>query len=536
MSGKACLGAALLVAALVAGPAQAASDTSAADAAFGAGDHPRALSLYDEVLAADPDNVHALVRSGMLLSWDLRYSEAVARYERVLALDPHHRVAALERAKVLSWDRRFAEAAGAFLSLLASAPDDREARLGLARSLSWGGNQAAARAEYRTVVDTDPRDVEGLVGVAQTYAWSGQPANARTWYERALEVEPGRKEALLGLAYLDLWGGDAVTAERRAQDLEQRFPDDREVGELATAIRAGRTPWVRTAYDAVTDTDDNELDISRLEVGRGLSPRTDAAFGAARYDMTSPGRSSTGDTFYGIFGWRPAKGHRVALRAGTDRNRDSAGVRSSETVGGIVWSWGQGAPWQGSVSANRDTFRYSTDILDAGILVDSYALEASGPLGGRWRTDLGTGLWDLSDGNRRRSAHLGARYRWPVGGVTLDTGYVFRYLDYDEDLDNGYFDPQDFTAHLATASLHRAFAADRGWWRLAIESGVQSFTLSGTETRNDWVLGVSGSLGVPLGRAFVLELFAGRSDYAAQTAAGFRSRQLGFRLRWQAGR
>ena len=80
-----------------------AADLTEADAAFDAGDSARALALYDDALRTEPDAIPALVRSGMLLSWDKKYAEAITRYDHVLRLEPGHPQASLERAKVLSW-------------------------------------------------------------------------------------------------------------------------------------------------------------------------------------------------------------------------------------------------------------------------------------------------------------------------------------------------------------------------------------------------------------------------------------------------
>ena len=61
----------VIAVALMVAPARTlAADVAAADEAFDAGDNTTALALYDEVLATTPNDVHALLRSGMLLSWD----------------------------------------------------------------------------------------------------------------------------------------------------------------------------------------------------------------------------------------------------------------------------------------------------------------------------------------------------------------------------------------------------------------------------------------------------------------------------------
>jgi tetratricopeptide (TPR) repeat protein len=517
--------------------ARAAVDVTAADAAFDAGDHATALARYDEVLAAEPDHVHALVRSGMLLSWSRRFDEAVRRYDRVLELQPDHGRAALERAKVLSWDRRYREAASSFETLLAEDPASVDARLGLARSLSWDGRQEAARREYLEVLEREPRNAWATLGVAQTWAWSGHPDRAREWYGRALDEEPGMKEAVLGLAYLDIGEGRLEQAAPRVEDLATRFAGDDEVADLERAYRRAGGPWVQAGFDTVDDTDDNDLDIYRIEAGWAPFRRVDLRFGAARYDMDSPGRSASIDSLYAVLGWRPAEKHRLDFRIGNDDRENSLGQSDDETIGGITWTWDFTPGWKMRLSAAQDSFRYSTDILDGpGNTIETYEAWFGGRVGERWRVHAAAGLWDISDGNARTSVDTGAMYLWSIGRTRFETGYVFRYMDYDDDLDNGYFDPSDFTAHLARFRARDRFGKSRVYWDATLEAGIQSFTQDGVDVSQDQVYTVRGLVGVPIAEGVNLELYAMHSDFALQSGSGFESDQLGLRLRWQPGR
>lgn len=512
-----------------------------ADAAFEAGERQRALALYDEILAAEPSNLHALVRSARLLSWDRRFDEALARYDRAVGLAPLDRSLRLERARVLSWSRRFPEAESAFRQLLEGKPTDREARLGLARTLSWSGRQEQARAEYRALLETDPADPEALVGVAQTFAWSGDAATARRYYESALGVRPGMKEADLGLAYLDLANGDRRSASRSAARLERSFPRDPEVAELLRAIRASSGPRAGFSYDRVEDTDNNVLDILTAEGGTGLERGPDLRLAVARYEMGSPGQSASVDSVQGTLSWA-LRSNRVELRGGADRIAPSGAARTTRGIGGVSWAWGVGRRWQGAVSAQQDTFRYNPEILSHRIRIRAYAAEASGRLPGKLRVAASVGAWDLSDGNDRRSAEVGGWRAVAVGALTVEAGYQFRYLDYRRNLPNGYFDPADFRAHLAQGRAAGPIGHSRASFDVLVETGIQSFTrtddASGTpfELRNDRVLGVSGSARIPISGSLSLELHGSRTDYAVTSAAGFRSRQLGLRLRWALGR
>ncbi len=534
------LAAALLLFSFLFLRAEAAS-VAEADAAFEAGDHPRALALYDQVLDSDPDNVSALLRSAQLLSWTKRYDEAVRRYDRAIALAPDDREARIERAKVLSWDRRYGEAEAAFRALLERDPRDREARIGLARTLSWNGRQEPARAEYEKVLAAHPGDPEALVGVAQTYAWSGDSTRARHFYGMALESRPGMKEAVLGLAYVDLSSGDPEAAEARADDLARRFPGDADVDALVREVRRTSAPWLEASYDRLDDTDDNVLDTYRLEGGFGLPAGLGLRLGATRYDMRQRSSSAAVDSLYGVLSWT-RRSNRIEARAGADRLDPPTGESTTHGIGGLAWTWGVGRRWQGSLSAQQDTYRYNPEILGHRIRTRAYATDVAGRVAGGFRVGAAAGAWDLSDGNDRRSLEAGGWHAWRIGAHTLEAGYQFRYLDYRQNLAHGYFDPSNFTAHLAQGRAAGPIGGSRARFDVRVETGIQSFTREddvtslAAEVSNDRVLGLMGSVSVPLGRAATLDLYAARSDYAVTSAAGFRSRQLGARVRWVLGR
>jgi tetratricopeptide (TPR) repeat protein len=525
----------VLIAAAIATPVLAA-DTAEADAAFDAGDHARALELYERVLSVDPDNAHALLRSAMLLSWDRKFTEAVRRYDRLLDLNPRDRKAAFERAKVLSWDRKYADAKAAFYRLLLNDPGDRDARLGLARTLSWSGSQMAARDEYMKVLTSSPDDVEALVGVAQTYAWSGDPYRARSYYERALKLQPGFKDAELGIAYLDLGSGDASTAEQRAGELESANAGDQEVKALRDEVRRARAPWVQASWDRVEDSDENLMNVYRVEGGRSLGVSADLTLGIARYNMTSPGLFSFIDTLYAVGGFHTGRGQRLTLRLGVERWSNSAEVRTNEPTAGMAWVHGLDRRWQLTASVDHDTLRYSPTILDNGITMNTYAVRVAASPVRRWRITGGVGVGDFSDGNTKTFADLGAVYSVPVPRGALESGYAFRYMNYGEDLGNGYFAPRNFVANLLQLRWRDGLPAERFYWDLSAETGVQSFTQRATHVSNDWVAVGMAVLGCRFARDWRIEGYAGYSSYAAQTATGFTSRNVGLRLRWQDGR
>jgi len=167
-------------------------------------------------------------------------------------------------------------------------------------------------------------------------------------------------------------------------------------------------------------------------------------------------------------------------------------------------------------------------------VIDDLTVSAYGRVRGPWRVFGGAGRAAFSDDNDRTRLWTGFAYRWPRRGFELETGYRFDFLDFTEDLDNGYFDPSGFTSHLAQARGWGEFG-NGGTWRCAVDAGLQSFTRGEVKTSNDFVVTLSGAVGHPLTRAVGWEFFALWGDYAAQSAAGFETWQVGVRLRWQLG-
>ena len=92
----------LLLALLLAARAGAAP----ADDAFAAkqaGDYPRAIALYQELVAAEPANPAHLYQLGTVQGWAGHYDEALATLRRGLAIAPRDTDLRLSYGRVLAW-------------------------------------------------------------------------------------------------------------------------------------------------------------------------------------------------------------------------------------------------------------------------------------------------------------------------------------------------------------------------------------------------------------------------------------------------
>lgn len=503
----------------------------AADDAFAAGDQATALRLYDAALASDPQNVRALTRSAQLLSWTRRFDEAIARYDRVLQLTPGDRIALMERSRIQSWTKRYDAAIAGFRTILASDPGNREAQLNLARTLSWSGKLNDARREYQVLLAMNSQDADALTGIAQTYAWSGDQRTARRWYERALAADSTSLPANLGMAYVELAEGNRSSAMMRANDLGTRYPNDADVRALNSAIRSSRQPRFELSHDALEDSDNNDLGISRFRAAFPAASRVELAAIVGRYSMDDGVRDGSVDTAHLQTTFRVAPNARLTLRGGVDRSERSNGTRRNTTTGSASLGVGSERRLLFVALADRDTFKYSIPILDAGIDVDTLGARFT-HASDRWILDGGAAYADFSDENTRNTADATALLRWPVRALSIATGYGYRYLNFDHAAFHGYFDPQNYNAHTLQVRIGHRFAS-RVEFNLTGEGGVQSFEHHGVKTDNDRFAAGTAMLTFPLGRLLLLDLSAAKSQSAISAASGFESTQYGVRLRVQ---
>lgn len=457
-----------------------------------------ALMLAASAVAADP-SPDELFREAQERSWSKDFDGAIALYDRLLAIDPGNAGAALERAKVLSWAKRHDEAEASFRKILESSPSSRDARLGLARSLSWGGKQEAARVEYERVLAANPKDAEALLGVAQTYAWSGDTRHARPAYEAALAADPSSEDAKRGLEELQ-------AAERRA-----------------------RAPWLEVGYDHIDDSDDVKLDAFRVEGGLGLPANLDLRLGIGRWKTDDPTADGSWDSFWAVLGWEPAEGHRLEGRAGADKMDGPGADTTTVGTGGLSWSFPIRGTWGGRVAWEHVPYRYSPEILENRVVLDTFTAWVHGTFKERWRVDATPSYWDVSDGNARTSLDATLRYLGKAGELRWEAGYAFRWRDWDQDLDHGYFDPSSFHANAALGALEGRF------WRVDAEAGVQSFTEGTARVSGDFYGTLRGSLFSQIRPWVRLEGYAGGGSYAAQGGDDWTYRELGAKARFTFG-
>jgi len=243
--------------------------------AYRDGDFPKAIGLFDRILAEDPQHVQALLSKGAALMKTGRRLDALAAFEKVLSVDEQNERALQIRAVILETEGRWRDAVEAFDAYLAVKPADaeyiakkaeallslgrredalatlekalamspRDARIrgridelrfdvaaALSRALlaSAGGNYSQAVSLFDQVLVREPTNVNALMGKAVALRRSGDLEGAMACVRHVLAATPNHPAALLNLGRILEEQGKPQEALGAYQELLQANPQDAE--------------------------------------------------------------------------------------------------------------------------------------------------------------------------------------------------------------------------------------------------------------------------------------------------------------------
>ena len=158
-----------------------------------------ALRVFDQAIAADPENLDVRVALGDLFLAKYNGRDARETYEQVLARDPGHPRALLGLARVRRFDGA-TDVTDLVTQALAEDPDLVPARLLLARQHLDLEDYAAADREAERALRADPRSAEAHALLAASALLSGDEEELRRRLARLTEVAPGDPEPYVVLA------------------------------------------------------------------------------------------------------------------------------------------------------------------------------------------------------------------------------------------------------------------------------------------------------------------------------------------------
>jgi len=221
-----------------------------ADEAWSDGNTALAMRLYNDRLAADPEDGTALLRVALMLAWQEQYDASMELLDGLIALQPGHLDARLARARVRAWSGdipgalaevagvlavqpentealeatalfqawagQFDRALASYDDLLAIAPGSSRAQLQRAQAFAWAARFEASRSAYDALLARDPDDIEARLGLARTLALSQDFTGALAQYDEVLVRAPAEIRALTNKSKTLAWAGRLVESERAA--------------------------------------------------------------------------------------------------------------------------------------------------------------------------------------------------------------------------------------------------------------------------------------------------------------------------------
>jgi tetratricopeptide (TPR) repeat protein len=420
-------------------------------------DLPGSLKLLDRALRIEGTNTSLIIDRARVLGWSRRFDEALSEAERVLAGAPEN-VDALElKATILTWTGKNAEALALLDRLQARMPNEPRIALAQARVLNELGRKEEASAKLRIVLAADSLNAEAraldaqmkavvTVPAGQKLSWNQQFDSAAVIFNSILATDPNNVEALLALAANYRYQGANADARRVLKRVEAIDPNNPDLAKERAYLRGSNTPLISPSFSYVSDSDGNRISSIGAEATSAVGSKAlELRVGGSHKDFSQEGHAELD---------QKAVNAQVGVAT-----RSSSGWRVSGTVG--IWqaqgdsdrrvttsSLGVSSPYSKSFQAGVS---FSSALYDVTALVVENAvkireLRADATMGADTKTTFALGAsaarFEGSDENTRLlgSARLSQRLT-----STLTAGPAVRYFRFSKDLNDGYWDPDNYS-------------------------------------------------------------------------------------------
>src|SRR5258706_332920 len=162
------------------------------------GDLARAISTYDEVLAANPDLADVWHLKALAEHQSGRLGEAQAGVARAIAAGGEKPSFLLLEAGVLHDRRDLAAAEERYARVIAARPDWVAGHMGLGSVRMDQGPAAQAIEAYRAAINSAPGHIKARIALAELLAETGHREDARQQYRAIADADPASLMAALG--------------------------------------------------------------------------------------------------------------------------------------------------------------------------------------------------------------------------------------------------------------------------------------------------------------------------------------------------
>jgi len=417
---------------------------AAADSAWAAGDHSRALELYTRIHGEGSAPLLALERMALVHAWNERYSQSLALLDEALTAEPGRGDLQLVRARILSWDGQLEASVDGYRRALAADPDSPEVLAGLAQVLSWTGRYGEARAMYDRVLAMDPEHGLARMGLAQVATWSGDLREGEARWRSALDAGPGDRDLVMGLASNLRMQGRERAAGRTLERLDAEQADDPAVREERDRLEAARAPRLSPTYGYTSDSDHNRIHSVRMRARWKLSDPLELNMATGWTDLTQTTRPELDQrvlsadftlTARALSGW--------GVRGGLGVWRPGASGQDPAATGLLGASMPPWWPARADLTLSRSVFDVTALVADVQVDLTELRLDGSVRTGVRSSVSgvLSTARFQ---GTERNTRHLAAaRYSHRLR-PWLATGPAVRAFTFDRTVEDGYWNPESY--------------------------------------------------------------------------------------------
>lgn len=453
------------------------------------------------------------------------YNTAADHY--IIALDYLRKDLSVdERFKIsqyLSWGEKRKESIRELRLILKDDPNNIKAKIHLARVLSWSGKLDEAIKEAEEVLKEYPENNEALLVKANALRWRNDYRNAIPLYKKIC----GKGEdfdTLLGLSYAYLSAGDIKSAKETGKGLKPEYShQEKELKKFNYTLDKTIGPIIDAKYSYYHDSDDNIVNRYILGFGFWLGNwKNDLMY---RY---IDAKDNLRDTKAQDVSLRTYS--KIAKTVGLGGGIGLSHVSNNNDTDFLTWHLRADLNvFKGTIggSITRDTFTDIAELIDNKIRVLNTTFFISQQLIDRLSIYSSYSYRDYSDSNNASDFQLSTSYAFFKPNPTLNVGYRFRYLDFNRQSRNGYFDPDDFMSHQLFISMY--FETKRFYGYFEPFVGHQSYRRYG-EKNDDIIGGGYGLIGMNLSRRMSFELLGEGGNYALGTAGGWNYYMVGFRL------
>ena len=406
------------------------------------GNHKESVARYEQLLAAHPElarDVRMDLANARLDAGDAR--GALREYDLRIAEEPSDREARVRRALALSYADRLGESLAAYETLQSEDPGDIDLMMERARVLGWMGRHDEAITLYGSVLARDPNRSAAAYGIARNQNWAGHHRRASAIYDSLLASGQTDPEIDKGLAFALYGAGRPAAAYVALERYRLRVRLDSEANELADRIARERTAGFTAGYARADDSDLLRVESRTIDVRVPLAGEASLLLNWRRDSMHDP--AGTVDPYQVGAGLERTWGNLWTARGYLYYwKRDPA--TNGIGLGEGTLTWRPTEPVRLDLGYAKETIGTRLAV-ERGIIARTWAMGIDGKLTERWMLHGGGRVRDLSDGNHATQLVAMIRYRlhaerrWRAH-VTANV----QQLRTDQDLDNGYYDPERY--------------------------------------------------------------------------------------------